>query len=65
MDCRNARELLGAYHDGELAGADRDRVAAHLERCAECAALLEALRRIDGAVEAPDPGPAYWEGFQR
>jgi len=35
---------LGAYHDGELADADRARVEAHLRTCESCRAELGAIR---------------------
>ncbi|MEA2736197.1 MAG: putative zinc-finger [Humisphaera sp.] len=36
-------QILSAYHDGELADADRARVEAHLRACASCAAELAAI----------------------
>jgi anti-sigma factor RsiW len=57
--------MLSAYHDGELSVADRARVEAHLRGCPDCAALLESMARLDAAAEVPDPGPEYWERFNR
>jgi anti-sigma factor RsiW len=37
-------QLLGAYHDGELAADDRARVERHLGACPACARVLEQLR---------------------
>jgi len=57
------------YFYGELAGADRDRVASHLAGCAECRQRLDDLHAIRGAlsaqpvVEAPPAGD--WSGFMR
>jgi anti-sigma factor RsiW len=65
MNCRKAQEMLSAYHDGELSVADRAQVEAHLRGCPDCTALLESMARIDSAVEVPDPGPEYWERFNR
>ena len=65
MDCRKAQEMLSAYHDGELPEAEGARVAAHLKGCAGCAALLESMARVDAAAGVPDPGPEYWERFNR
>lgn len=65
MDCGKTRELLSAYHDGELAPADRARVEEHLRGCAECPAALARLEEIDAGVGVPDPGPEYWERFDR
>jgi hypothetical protein len=65
MECRKAQEMLSAYHDGELPEGDRARVSEHLETCPECAAHLESMARADAAAAVPDPGPEYWERFNR
>jgi anti-sigma factor RsiW len=39
-------DLLSALVDGEVSGADRDRVSAHLARCAECREEAAALREL-------------------
>jgi anti-sigma factor RsiW len=39
-------DLLSALVDGEVSGADRDRVSAHLARCAECRGEAAALREL-------------------
>ena len=57
--------MLAAYHDGELAPADRARVDEHLRGCGECSAVLARLARVDANVDVPDPGPEYWERFNR
>lgn len=44
-DCEQARRL-GAYHDGELAGAARASLEEHLRRCPSCAAELDRLRGL-------------------
>ncbi len=41
--CASARERLCDYVDGELATFDRDLVAGHLARCADCSALAQAV----------------------
>jgi anti-sigma factor RsiW len=47
-------QILGAYHDGELADADRLRVEAHLRECASCATELAGLRESSRLLrEAP------------
>ncbi len=63
MDCRKTQELLTAYHDGELAGADRARVERHLRECPECRGLLADMARADAAAGVPEPGPGYWDRF--
>ena len=51
-------DWLGAYHDGELYGARRQAVEAHLSTCAECRAGLEALRGLSDRLRAAPPMPA-------
>lgn len=46
MQCDRARELIGAYIDGELTGSDRQSVIGHLQTCTECAALAQDHARI-------------------
>jgi len=65
MDCVETRTMLPAYHDGELAPADRARVDEHLRGCGECSAVLSLLAEIDAHAGVPDPGPEYWERFNR
>ncbi len=44
------RERASAFADGELGARDRERFAAHLGRCAECAAFVDDLRLLKAAV---------------
>ena len=58
--CDQARAKLGARVDGALAALDRELVDAHVDRCADCAALLRALAWLREdlpafAELAPDP----------
>jgi hypothetical protein len=48
--CDSLREHLGAYVDGELAGAEMLRVSQHLEDCADCARLVDEDRGIGGLL---------------
>jgi anti-sigma factor RsiW len=53
--------LLSAHVDGELDGAERDKVSAHLARCEQCrteAAELRALKRQIGELAAEVRGEA-------
>jgi hypothetical protein len=43
--CNRVANLLVEYADGELSGADADRVAAHLAECPGCQAELRLLQR--------------------
>jgi hypothetical protein len=50
---------LGAYHDGEVSAAQRERIEVHLAVCPGCAGELEALRRLSALLQAsPLPPPA-------
>ncbi len=52
--------MLVAYHDGELRGADRDAVAAHVVACASCQQPLADLSRLDAALRdlpSVEPSP--------
>ncbi len=52
----HVKEWLGAYLDGELGAARRQRVQAHLDECADCRAELESLRRVSTLLQsAPEP----------
>jgi anti-sigma factor RsiW len=56
-------EQLAAYHDGELAEAERARVEAWLADDAPAAAELDAWRRLDDlwrAAAPPEPSAAAW-----
>jgi len=62
--CPEFEAVLEDYISDELAGAEKDRVAAHLQACAGCAAAVNAtlhgraiLRLAGDAVE--DPGPFF------
>ena len=49
--CGRAEDLLCGWLDGELDGADRELMAAHLETCSGCHALAAAMTRL--AAELP------------
>jgi anti-sigma factor RsiW len=48
--CRAAWLLLNQFVDGELTGADRLRVARHLETCRSCADEAESLRALGDSL---------------
>jgi anti-sigma factor RsiW len=60
MQCDRARDLIGAYVDGELSGAQRQAIAGHLQSCKACAADAQAIRRMGRqiAVAGPETAPA-------
>ncbi len=60
MSCEHVKELLSAYLDNVLAFDEREAVTTHLQRCAECRAILEDYRRFDELLtQLPriSPGP--------
>lgn len=62
--CRETRDRLSDYLEGNLAGRARTRVERHLARCKHCQALLQSLNRTLeqlrslGAMETGSPEPA-------
>lgn len=46
MNCRQARELLSPYIDGELPAAERAQLEDHLEQCEDCRSELGELRAL-------------------
>jgi predicted anti-sigma-YlaC factor YlaD len=60
MSSDHFSDAISALADGTLDPAERPRVEAHVETCAECRALLADLRalRQDAARLAPEPLPA-------
>jgi anti-sigma factor RsiW len=64
MTCPTEQDLH-RYHDGELAGGDRGRLALHLADCGACQARLAEFRQIGALLRnAPLPQPAV-EAMQR
>jgi anti-sigma factor (TIGR02949 family) len=55
MDCNEARDLLDAYADSELALAEAARVNRHLQDCAACRAELAAVRTLRRALREHIP----------
>ncbi|MGD8451450.1 MAG: anti-sigma factor [Phycisphaerae bacterium] len=64
VSCREFRNRLSAYHDGELDAADRDMVAAHLADCAACRAYLDEFGRLSSVLREGRQGqvsPGLWD----
>jgi anti-sigma factor RsiW len=55
-DCREWRELLGAYALGHLEGDERAGLEAHLDGCARCHEELAALQPVTLMLPHADPG---------
>ncbi|HET7416693.1 MAG TPA: anti-sigma factor [Solirubrobacterales bacterium] len=54
-DCREWRELLGAYALGRLEGDEKVGLEAHLEGCAQCRAELASLEPVTRMLPHADP----------
>jgi hypothetical protein len=61
-DWERERERISAYLDGELTGADRAALEAHLPDCDECQRELAALRQTRALLRAL-PAPALPRAF--
>ena len=55
MRCSWCDPLLDQYVEGTLAAREMQRVSAHLEHCAACAALIAELRVVDALLATPLP----------
>jgi anti-sigma factor RsiW len=59
-------DQLSDYLDGELSADERQAVEAHLRGCAECAAVLNDLKRVVSRAAAADVRPPHadlWAGI--
>ena len=66
--CGRAQGLLCGWLDGELPGAERELMAAHIETCEPCRGLAAAITRL--AADLPllaelRPGPGFVEAVLR
>jgi anti-sigma factor RsiW len=52
MDCRRAEELFSDHYEGSLSPILREELDEHLEGCARCRALLEALGTVVEALRS-------------
>lgn len=58
-DCREYKEIISSYADGELSEIDKNELLAHLDECPSCRSLLSLYKSISGAaaesfVEPPE-----------
>jgi hypothetical protein len=59
MNCDNVRQMLSAFHDGELPAPANHDVEQHLSTCVECRQKLESMARIGQVARTLiDPGPS-------
>ncbi len=66
--CALIQRKLPDYPDGELSPFWKRQVAAHVEECPECRRELEELSAVVRLYQdhpLPDPGPAFWQEFER
>ncbi len=61
MICKQARQLFGAYLDGELSPGLATELGAHRVQCAECRRAL-ALMEVSGHLVASDSDPSLPQG---
>jgi hypothetical protein len=57
MRCEDAEELLLKQQDGELTHADSTALQEHLAGCERCRRFRDALRRVEGFLEAERGAP--------
>ncbi len=64
VTCESVAERLELLHYGEIEGAERGEVEAHVAACPGCRGALERVREtaslLDEALEVPAPGEVAW-----
>jgi hypothetical protein len=66
LACKDFEQDLVLYYYGELAGADHDKVEAHLESCAVCQHFLQDLHVILPLTAKPDEPPqSFWDSYSK
>lgn len=68
MQCESIQEMLSAYLDDEVSGAERKQISTHLAYCERCREALSALAAVDEMGRRPyveDPGRVYWQRLNR
>jgi anti-sigma factor RsiW len=51
MNCHRIQKRFAAYQDGEIGGEERQRIAAHLEGCADCRSAYAKLEHVWQSLE--------------
>jgi anti-sigma factor RsiW len=62
MTCQKVRENLWDYHRGQVSRETAHLVRSHLETCPDCAAELQVLGQVDGALDGlavMEPSPYF------
>ncbi len=68
MQCNDVSDVLVDFIDGRLDPDQERAVERHLDRCANCRALVVDLRTIRAAafmLDRHEPGPAVWASLQQ
>jgi Putative zinc-finger len=64
--CTDFEEDLVLHYYGDGSESERNRVEAHLEKCAPCRAFLEDLRRLLPQMAKPNELPqSFWDNYYR
>jgi predicted anti-sigma-YlaC factor YlaD len=66
MACRDFKDLLMAYLDGELEGEKKREFEKHLSACPECSSELEdfkRLKQITDEVTLAEPEDKIWQQY--
>jgi len=59
MKCRDLKELLSAYADGELSRTQREFVEEHLAGCVDCRATLDSYRMVNQKITSLNETAAF------
>ncbi|MSP39985.1 MAG: zf-HC2 domain-containing protein [Deltaproteobacteria bacterium] len=64
--CAALEEELVLLHYGDLGGADKDRLTAHVAQCSGCAGYLKELASLlPLTLKSDAPPPEFWLDYQR
>jgi tetratricopeptide (TPR) repeat protein len=67
MRCRKAREWISRSADGELDARRAARLERHLEKCGDCRALAEDMKKIverAAGLAVPEPSDKVWRSIR-
>ena len=66
MTCRDNKDLMMAYLDGELDEAQKSTLQAHLKTCPQCQSELDEfnkLKEITDSISLTEPEDRIWEHY--
>ena len=64
MSCEKTSQVQ-AFYDGELTGAARAQIEAHVRQCSECTELLADLKRVSGLINTAQMAPVPAQTIRR